>query len=336
MPDYFQSVHKFEKASQFTDAYTALVCRVPQLQPIAQAFIRNMNRVRGLGSLSINLMSVAMVNECARMQALFNKKINPDDPRIIFGHAHYDDALFSEVNEERKRLIDNWIKAYPTKEAFEVSIAAKTTYNMNIILDENKEEGWSAIQATMAAMLIGLWTAFESMAQDAWINAVNTCPSPLADNVMSAPDSALKAGNQSKSLSYSHFISSGFDFRRSMGNLLFSEKKVDFQQLKSIRAAYKVAFASELEPIFEQHDTELFRLETVRNLFVHKGGIIDRKFIQRMGNEPDFQDTLEKPLYVHGEYVATKAKMVAACSTQLIQAIDKWLLDNSPVEDQSA
>src|SRR5439155_25056550 len=119
-------------------------------------------------------------------------------------------------------------------------------------------------------------------------NAVNACPSPLANNVMSAPDSALKAGNQSKSLSYSHFIGSGFDFRRSMGSLLFTEKKVDFQQLKTIRAAYKVAFASELEPIFEENHVQLSRLEALRNLFVHKGGLIDSKFVQRMGTEPDF------------------------------------------------
>jgi hypothetical protein len=334
MPDQFPNVHKFTQASQFGDGYCALRCKAVGLQPIAQAFIRNMNRVRGIGSLSMNLMAVGMVNEAARVEALFNKQIHPRDPRVIHGHPQFDETLFSEVNEERKQLIDSWIKSYPNKEGFAVALAAKTAFNMHVVLEEAKGDAWSAIQATMSAMLIGLWTAFESLAQDTWINAVNTCPSPLADNIMSAQDSALKTGNQSKSFSYSHFIGSGYDFRQSMGNLLFAEKKVDFQQLKTIRAAYKAAFAGHLEPIFEQHHLELFRLEAVRNLFVHKGGIIDGKFVERMGNEPVLREKIGQPLSVSGEYVAHKANVASVCSTQLIQAVDKWLLDN-PASTQS-
>jgi len=334
MPDQIQDVHKFPHASQFGDGYSTLRCEAVGLQPIAQAFIRNMNRVRGIGALSMNLMAIGMVNEAARVEAAFNKKINPHDSRVTHGHPQFDEVLFSELNEERKRLIDSWIKSYPNKEAFAVALATKTAFNMNTVIEESKEDAWSSIQATMAAMLIGLWTAFESLAQDTWITAVNTCPSPLADNVMAAPDSALKTGNQSKSLSYSHFVGSGYDFRRSMGSLLFTEKKVDFQQFKTIRAAYKVAFAGHLEPIFEQHQFELFKLEAVRNLFVHKGGIIDSKFVERMGNEPILKEKIGQSLSVNGEYVAHKANAVSVCSAQLIQAVDRWLLEN-PAEAQT-
>jgi len=55
-----------------------------------------------------------------------------------------------------------------------------------------------------------------------------------------------------------------------------------------------------------------------------------------MGNEPDMKEKLGNSLSVNGEYVAGKANMVAQCSTQLIQAVDKWLLDKPAMEDQSA
>jgi hypothetical protein len=277
-------------------------------------------------------MSVAMVNEAARIEALFNKKINPGDPRVTSGHPQFDEALFSEVNEARKQLIDRWMKSYPTKEAFATSIAAKATYNMNVVIDENKEEAWSAIQATMAAMLIGLWTAFESLAQDTWITAVNLRPDPLATRVLNR-NVDTGTGTQLKSIPPDQIIGHGFDLRNSMGAILFRQRAVDFQQLKTIRMAYKVAFASELEPIFEKYNVQLFRLETLRNLFVHKGGLIDRKFIDRMGNEPDFKDQTGKSLSLHGEYVAHKANIVSACSTQLIQAVDKWLTENAKPTD---
>jgi hypothetical protein len=320
--------HKFEVSSQFKDGYTSLSCEVSQLQPIARAFIRNMNRVRGIGGLPINLLSVGMINEAARVEALFNKGINPGDPRITYGHSQFDPNLFSEVDEERKRLIDKWEKAYPKREDFAAAVAKKATHGMNIIIAENKEEASEAVQATMAAMLTGLWTAFESLAQDTWITAVNLHPDPLAKRVLS-PKTDLGTGTQLKSITTDQIVGHDFDLSGSMGIVLFRLRAVDFQQLKTIRLAYKVAFADELEPIFAEYNVELFRLETVRNLFVHKGGLIDRKFVERMGNEVGFKDKIGYSLSVSGEYVADKANVVSVCSNRLIQAVDKWLTVNT-------
>ena len=332
MSEQFQNLHKFPQAAQFGDAYTALVCGAVGLQPTAQAFIRNMNRVRGIGALSMNLMAVGMVNEAARVEALFNKKINPHDPRVTHNHPQFDEDLFSEVNEERKRLINAWIKSYPRKEDFALALAAKTAFNMNVVLDESIGEAWSAIQATMAAMLISLWTAFESLAQDTWITTVNLRPEPLATRVLNR-NADLGTGTQLKAIPQDQITGHGFDLRNSMGDILFRLRAVDFQQLKTIRRAYKVAFDGQLESIFEAHEIELLRLEAVRNLFVHKGGVIDRKFVERMGNESAFKDRIGHTLAVNGEFVADKANVVSVCSTQLIQAVDKWLLNNH--DDQS-
>jgi hypothetical protein len=316
--------HEFHRCWQFGNAYEGLSCENSELQPIAAAFIRNMNRVRGIGTLSINLITVSIVNEAARVEALANKKIPFHDPRILYGHPNFDSELFSEVDQERKRLINQWAKDDPK---FHERMIKAGVQGMNIIIDENEAQSWDAVQATMAAMLIGLWTAFESLAQDTWIAAVNARAIPLAQRVLE-PGARLGTGEQLKSVSWKVIVTQGFNLRTSMGETLLRQRAVDFQQLKTVRAAYNVAFDGQLEPVFQEHHVELFRLETVRNLFVHKGGLVDRKFIERMGNEPDMKDKLGRSLSVSGEYVASKANVVSRCSTQLIQAVDKWLIEN--------
>src|SRR5882724_2111384 len=172
-PDYSGTAHKFRQASQFRNDYSALVCTVPTLQPIAQAFIRNMNRVRGMGALPINLLAIGMSNEAARIEALFNMNIKPGDPRIKSDGPQFDSDLSDQIDEERKRIMYEWIESYPNREDFSAAISSRGEYGLNVIVEQNKEESWPAIQATMAAMIIGLWTAFESLAQDTWIIAVN-------------------------------------------------------------------------------------------------------------------------------------------------------------------
>ena len=272
--------------------------------------------------LPLNLTTIAIINESARVEALVNKGIPLHDPRIIYNHPSFDSALFSEVNEERKRLIDEWMKSWGN--TLDARVMATGIQGMNVIIESNEAEAWDAVQAIMAAMLIGLWTAFESLAQDTWIAAVNARPIPLAQRVLE-PHS--QKADQSKSVLWKVISGARFNLEKSMGTILLRERKVDFQLLENIRDAYKAAFAGEFEPIFDAHHLELFRLETVRNLFVHKGGIIDDKFIKRMGDEL-LKEKEGHSLSVNGEYVAHKANIVSLCSTQLIRAVDKWLLEN--------
>jgi hypothetical protein len=283
-----------------------------------------MNRVRGIGGLAINLVTIAIINEAARVEALANKNIPFHDPRITLNHLNFDSALYSELNQERIRLITQWMKDEPNFHLRMIDLGLK---GINEIIELNKPESRDAVQATMAAMLIGLWTAFESLAQDTWITAVNARPNPLATRVLKR-NADLGTGTQPKSIPPEQIIGHSFDLRNSMGTILFRQRAVDFQQLKTIRVAYKVAFAEALETIFENYHQELFWLETERNLFVHKGGLVDRKFIERMGDEPDMTKTMGASLVVNGQQVAHKANVVSRCATELIQAVDKWLDEN--------
>ena len=176
--------HQFDRASQFLNAYSLLVCKTPKLQEVAKAFVRNMNRVRGIAALPVNLTAIAMINEAAWAEALAKREISFHDPRVIYDNSRFDPALYAEINAERQRLLTDWEKSLG-KRAFEARIMSAGIFGMNLIIDLNKEEARVAVQATMAAMLIGLWTAFESLAQDTWIAAVDASPVPLRNVFLS-------------------------------------------------------------------------------------------------------------------------------------------------------
>src|SRR5258707_410208 len=83
----------------------------------------------------------------------------------------------------------------------------------------------------MAAMLIGLWTAFESLAQDTWIAAANARPVPLAQRVVT--DRSVRKGDQSKSINWNVISNAGFNLSKSMGTVLVRERKADFQTMEN-------------------------------------------------------------------------------------------------------
>src|SRR5260370_4715584 len=93
----------FPLASNFTDAYESLTTRTQQLVPIARAFIRNMNRVRGLGRLPVNLVFSTILNESARVEAVVKKGLSLNDPRLFLGEK-FDAKLHSEIEAGKNRL----------------------------------------------------------------------------------------------------------------------------------------------------------------------------------------------------------------------------------------
>ena len=316
--------HKFHLAANFSRSYENMAPAAPELLRIAKVFIRNMNRVRGIAIFPIQAIAAATTNECARMEAMVNKSIPFHDPRITFGDANYDEKLAEEVNDERVRIINDWHKSDPDFERYVLNVGIN---GLNQIAAGIGDPMHEAMQASMSAMLIGLWTAFESLSQDTWIVAVDARPVPFAQRVLD-PGADLKGGDQSKTVSWKVISGAGFDLRGSMGRVLVRAKKVDFQQLESIRAAYKIAFAGELEKIFESYNNDLSLLEAVRNLFVHKGGIVDEKFVNRVQNIPRAKGAeIGKAANVNGKFVSQRAESVLNCAIALVNAVDCLLAE---------
>jgi len=254
------------------------------------------------------------------MEALANLGIPFHDPRVTFHSPSFDADLFDKVDTERKRLVGVWLRNVGTNK--DKAVFDSGSYHLNVIIDANQKESWEAVQATLAAMLMGLWTAFESLAQDTWITAVNLHPKPLADRVLKA----LDREDQQKFLSGKMVSDAEYDLRNCMGDILLRKGAVDFQRLKSIQRAYEMSFANEFEPIFSQYYAALEELESIRNLFAHKGGVVDERFKSKMKNPTKLE--VGHIYCVTGEYVAKQANIVSKCSTELVTGVDDWLEKN--------
>jgi hypothetical protein len=133
------------------------------------------------------------------------------------------------------------------------------------------------VHAIMLAQITLAWTAFEVLSADLWVAAVDERPRPLATNFANkCPDN--NENNQEKSIPISALARYGkndFDLSKSMGTMFAEQKKADFTSLYSTALAYERAFGRRIVAL---DATDLLLLEKVRNLILHRGGVVDGKF----------------------------------------------------------
>ncbi len=118
-----------------------------------------------------------------------------------------------------------------------------------------------------------------------------------------------------------------------MGTLLKSEFK--FSYLEGITRKYFIAWSDsvdrqELKDILVNTDLDL--LQSVRNLLVHRGGIVDEKFMRRITQKstgivyPMFDGaTVGQPLPISGPAMSGLANQSIQISAKLIRFVDGWL-----------
>lgn len=316
------------EASRFDNAYLLLDPKTAGLLPVAKSFVRNMERVRSIGALPIMLVALATINEAARAEAAVRRGLSAFDERLTTNHEKFDQLLFSKIDEERMQIIA------ANKEFLDKRVALVGRANLHTLIQWTKPSSEDAVQANMSAMIIGLWTAFEALLQDMWIVAVNLKPLPLAHRVMNEKDD--KANTQNKTLSISELGYAKFDLRDKMGTILERKGAATFEQFKSARKAYKIAFEGLFEPIFSSYNAELFRLENARNLFAHRAGIIDERFLKLMNDDPVVnQMKVGDSLKLTGSYVQTQAETVGKCALELIVGVDDWLQKHAKLDSDN-
>lgn len=131
----------------------------------------------------------------------------------------------------------------------------------------------SGITTTLSAQLTLAWTAFEILASDLWVAAVNW------DSDLAVRYSDAGGNSQSKSISIPSLASYGthdFNLSNLMGDVL-RDTKADFTSLKSTKFVYESTFGTKFH-VFDSGELKL--LELLRNLISHKSGIADERFIK--------------------------------------------------------
>jgi len=188
----------------------------------------------------------------------------------------------------------------------------------------------------LSSMVVGTWTAFETLAGDLWEAAVNAHPRGLAKLVGGEHRGQKGKEDLGRMVPLERLEKHNYDVSRVMGTLERSLKKVRFAALEEIRGAYKVAFGAEVPTVCRiLEDPAPHNLSTVRNLIVHKAQVCDQEYRDKSGGSTVLpQLALGAKLELDGAFVKQLTEPVAQCCVRLLQTIDAWLDNSLAVPEQ--
>ena len=142
-----------------------------------------------------------------------------------------------------------------------------------------------ALQAVLQNQIVFAWTAFEVLAADLWIEALNFEPKIALELITTAQNqgSGLVNKDVGKTYSVDTFAKFGFDLSRNMGTIL-SQRYGNFLRLTNIERAY--GDAAMALPMDGKAGTCLRLLEHLRNVIVHRGGVVDAEYKRKISSMP--------------------------------------------------
>jgi hypothetical protein len=158
------------------------------------------------------------------------------------------------------------------------------------------------IQAWLASLVLGTWTAFETFAGDLWVATLNTHPRQLSLSAGKEKRISAAVGVSSErtevgtsgekrdsekmiSLQRLQDVTQGdYDLSFRMGDLL--KARFVFTSFWDIRRAYSLAFCEDIDKTILQavdsalKDNALDALSAARNVLIHAGGKADKEYIK--------------------------------------------------------
>jgi hypothetical protein len=177
------------------------------------------------------------------------------------------------------------------------------------------------IDAIFAAMITASYAAFETLAFDLWVQAVNKFPALAAQW-------ATKGDNEKKNITLADLASRNFDLSSQMGDFLNQKRKVSFQSLNDIKTNYQHAFGDTVLACFEPWSS-IFVASKIRHLLAHRGGQVDRKFIDEMKDHPKYADLpVNSDIHFTGSDIREHVMASLSCGVRLFKFVDDWSFEH--------
>ena len=172
-----------------------------------------------------------------------------------------------------------------------------------------------AIQQFYGALIIQAWTVFESHSEDLWEAALNSHPTTLA-----------VLGSDTR-LSVNDLSIHNFAVHDKLGTILKNKKPVSFRTLEKIQETYDLAFSENGVDISKiLHADDLRYAAAVRNLIIHRRGIVDDDFHKQTGGIKDVPMIDEgKPFPVTGALCARLADACRHAAIKLSLVVHAWI-----------
>jgi len=189
----------------------------------------------------------------------------------------------SDCIQEANQLFSEFLRQPETT----TTIASQIDARVNALM--HTESFQRAVKVMFFVTPPLLWTAFETVARDAWASAINSAPISTAHRVFKSLEDD-EGGIGKKSIEIGTLAKYGFDLRGRLGGIL--QEKFHFSSIEGIAKAYRSAFPDNKTflSIFENRD--LKSVEQTRHLITHNAGIIDEIYKKRSGSDQNVGDEL--------------------------------------------
>jgi hypothetical protein len=204
-------------------------------------------------------------------------------------------------------------------------------------------------EAILSACVTGAWTAFETMCGDLWEVALNIQPRKLAglkgQPKRFLPSDERKGDGKSRDddleipdttkIRLSLIGRYGYNLEEKMGTLLRTIQR--FDSLTGIRVAYGSAFATNNDAIGAAlTDKSLDSLAALRNILVHKSGVVDETYEKRSKYLPFLPKApIGMEIALDGEIVSALLVQTILKSGDLLTAVDNWITTSLASKDGS-
>jgi hypothetical protein len=193
------------------------------------------------------------------------------------------------------------------------------------------------INAFCASLVIEAWALFESLSEDLWEAALNFHPTVLGalDGIprskYRAPRNEAARQNTTQStlrMSFDDLQRKKFDVSSCIGTILKRNDNIGFRSIYDIRASYHRAFSAQSNSIDEiLDDSGLQYAAAVRNLLIHKRGIVDDEFekqVSGINGVPAVVPDDKFPL--SGAICSELADTCRVCAVWLVMAVHGWIV----------
>lgn len=301
------------------NSFTPMTARTEYLGDTVRSFNVNIGRVRSFAIFPATMAAHSHLHQLAQDQAMLK----------VVGSLTYHGSNFPAAKVHAERMKIGRSKA-GVKTVSGRTLILSGASNVDDFAREN-DEAYTAVRALLSSLVIGCWTAFESLAVDLWTAALNEGPKTLSANVISRPVSSTRAdglappGGQEKTISLSDLTQFGYDLNSVMGDILRKRKKVDFQSLENTKNAYRAAFGDSFE-FTTSSFRELKLIESLRNLYAHRGGVVDTAFQNQTENFPECASAqLGREFPIDGPLCARIIEQTIRHSRWVVEYVDNAL-----------
>ena len=206
------------------------------------------------------------------------------------------------------------------------------------VVEHVREEKKIQISAFSASLLIEAWTLFESLSEDLWEAALNAHPTVLGELKGKLKSQFKGAGPEATNLqtpseptlriSFNELQTCKFNVRSRLGTILKGRNDIGFRSIYDIRASYHRAFCQQNATIVDILDTPgLQYAAAVRNLLIHKRGIVDKEFNEQTASIPGaVQVRAGDTFLLTGTLCAELSDHCRNCAVLLVNAVHGWII----------